>query len=157
MWHGRRADFAFPGLLSEIFHGNIGPYIPAKVNQDGIDPFDAIKMSSQVVIMLNLCGVLLALKPQFALTKCIGKPYPVGFGIGHHMGIEIARCATKFTRVRNLVQQGELVFNPLDKYHNFFAKIGWRSRLAVGSGQHGNVLPAAGQFPERKTEVADGR
>ncbi len=38
---------------------NIGPDIPAKINQDGIDPFHGIEMRAKHIIVFDLRGVLL--------------------------------------------------------------------------------------------------
>ncbi len=80
MRHGRRAYFSFFCFLFKIFHGNIGPDIPAKINQDIIDPFHAVKMCGQVIIVFDLRGELLAVQSKYRSTNSLAKFYPVNFG-----------------------------------------------------------------------------
>src|SRR5690606_41723199 len=48
----------FPLLdpLFEIIHGNVGPHIPVQIEQNIIDPFEAVAVSGQIVVMFNLGG-----------------------------------------------------------------------------------------------------
>jgi hypothetical protein len=47
-------------FLLKIFHRHISPHIAAKINENGVDSFHAIEVGGQVVVMLNLSGMLLA-------------------------------------------------------------------------------------------------
>src|ERR1043165_9475055 len=95
MGHGGRTHFSFFDILFKIVHRNIGPGITAKINQDIINPFDAIEMSSQVIVMLNLCCELLAGKTEF-FCKFIRQLYPVCFWEGSLMCIKVACGSSKF-------------------------------------------------------------
>ena len=58
-------------FLFEIIHGNIGPDIPAKINQDGIDSFHGIKMCSKIIVVFNLGVYCCRCKPKFILQKSL--------------------------------------------------------------------------------------
>jgi len=41
--------------LFEVFHGDVGPHIPCKIDQNGIDAGAGCQTGQPVVIMLDLC------------------------------------------------------------------------------------------------------
>src|SRR6185503_3489014 len=123
MWHCRRTDFSLFCFLFEIIHRHIGPYIPAKVNQDIVNAFDAVKMCREIIIMLHLGSVLLTRQPKL-INKIVGELYPVRFWKGHKMCIEVAGSAAKFCTKGNAYELFNLVLDPLGKDHYFFSQRG---------------------------------
>src|ERR1700754_3251653 len=89
MRHGTAANFAFFSLLLKIIHADVGPHIPAKIYDDGIDAFDGVKMCSERIKMFYLSCVLLALQAKFMLCKIVGKLYPVVFWKRNMMCVKI--------------------------------------------------------------------
>jgi hypothetical protein len=87
-------------FLFEIFHGNIGPGIPAKINKDIVDSFYTIEMCSQVIIVFYLRSELLPVQPEL-FNKFITEFYPVYFRKSYMMCIEVARCPAKFPGERD--------------------------------------------------------
>ncbi len=145
MGHHGRTHLSLFDPLFEVFHGNIGPEVPVEVNQDGIDASHAIEQGCQVVIMLYLCGGLLAFQAQGHLYKVIGKSCPVGLRIGHGMGIEISRGTAELGGNWNGFKHCNLNFQSLHEYANLLSKAGWRGRLAMGAGQHRHIVPFSRQ------------
>src|SRR6185312_2685972 len=91
--------------------------------------------------MFNLRGVLLPLDSQLFFQKLIGKITPVYFWKCYIMRIKISRCTAKFSGKWNVTKLLDLAFYSFYKNHYFFSQYRRRSRLAVGSGKHGNIFP----------------
>ena len=157
MGHRRTAYFAFLRFLFEIVHGDIRPDIPAKINQDRIDAADVIEMRSKMIIVLNLCGVLLPLQTQFLRAEIIREAYPVRFGIGHIVCIEIARGPAELAGIRDMFHQCHLVFQSLHKYQDLLTQTGRRGRLPVRARQQGNVFPGPRHFFQLENNIGHTR
>src|SRR4051794_27704637 len=97
-------------------------------------------MCSEIIVMLNLCSVLITLQAK-GFNEFITQLLPVFFGKSNLVRIKITGGATKFCCKRNFSDKLHLVFDALNKYHYFFAKFGWRCRLTVRMGKHGNIFP----------------
>ena len=70
--------------------------------------------------MLNLSGRTGTLQTK-RLNKLISKSVPIVFWVGNVMGVEIACCATKFSREWDLFQQSLLLLNAFGEYPDLFA------------------------------------
>ena len=143
MWHGRRTYFAFFYFLLEIIHRNIGPDIPAEINQDGINPFHAIKMCGKIIVMLYLCSILLSLSPRF-FHKLIGQTNPVILGNETTWALKLP-VAPPNLAVKGILINCQLFFQSFRKYHDFFTQTGRSCRLPMCTSQHGNIHPLFGQ------------
>src|SRR3954466_2642276 len=95
MRHGAASYFAFFCFLLKIIHAYIRPYVAAKINQNIVDPFDAVKMSGEMIIVLYLSSKLHSFKAKFSVNKFISKCYPVLIGISNPVGIKVTCCSTK--------------------------------------------------------------
>ena len=58
MGHGARTDFARLDLLFEVFHRDVRPHVAAGVDQDGVDALHVVEDRREVVVMLDLRGIL---------------------------------------------------------------------------------------------------
>src|SRR5690606_2461800 len=94
--HGRRSNFSFFCFLTEIFHGYVSPCIATKVYEDIVNPFHAIEVRGQVVVVFNLSGVLLSHNAEM-IQKLIPEFLPVGFWKCDIMRVEIACCTSEFS------------------------------------------------------------
>src|SRR5437868_6121722 len=96
MRHSRRSDFSFLNPLLEIIHRNVLPNITAKVNENGIDPFQVIKKSSQVIVVLNLSCWMASAQSEM-MTKFFSEFIPVNFRIGNMVGIKVSARSAKLS------------------------------------------------------------
>ena len=97
MRHGRRTYFARFNFLFKVIHRYVGPHIPVKVHQDSINPFQGIALRGKIIVMLNLCGKLRAVKAQYMVYKAIAKYLPVNLRVGDMVGIKITRGPAEFS------------------------------------------------------------
>ena len=152
MGHGARSDLPGLDLLFEVLHRNVGPHVPREVDEDGVDALHVVEDGRQVVVVLDLRGVLRAAQPQRLVHESVGKSHPVDFGVGCAVGVEVARGAAELGRNGDVVEHEQLLFEPLDEYRKLFAQRGRRGGLPVRARQHRNLAPLLG---ERRQSVAD--
>jgi hypothetical protein len=98
VWHSARADFASFDFLLEVIHRNVSPNIPAEVDQNGADPFQAIHLSRQIIVIFDLSGELLPLYSQSIAEKAVPEINPIEIGEGNVMSVEVACRPSKFSR-----------------------------------------------------------
>ena len=150
--HGARSDLPGLDLLFEVFHRNVGPHVAREVDEDGVDALHVVEDGRQVVVVLDLRGVLRAAQPQRLVHEPVGESHPVDFGVGRAVGVEVARGAAELGRNGDVVEHEQLLFEPLDEYRKLFAQRGRRGGLPVRARQHRNLAPLLG---ERRQSVAD--
>ena len=141
MGHCTRTYLASLNLLLEVFHRDIHPEVTIQVNDNGIDATHSIKDSTQPVVVRNLGSPLLTLQSQFLADKLIAELAPIILGISYMVSIIVTRSATKLSGNRRILQSAQLLFQTIDINHDFLAQTSRRSRLSVGLGQHGHILP----------------
>ena len=148
MGHGARTDLAGLDALLEILHRNIGPHVAAEVDENGVDAFERVEQRRQIVVMLDLGGVLRAGQPQCIPDETVGERDPVDGGVGDVVGVEIARRAAEFGRDGDGFQLVDLPVEPFDEDHQLLAQPRGRGGLAVRVGQHRDGVPLGGQRGE---------
>ncbi len=137
-------------------HRNVRPHIAVQVEQDVVQALQTVESGGQIVVMLDLRSVATALQAQ-ALHEMVGKLHPVHLGIGHVVGVEVARRAAEFGRIRDLIQQLELPLQPFHKHHKFLPDPRRRSGLAVRVGQHRYVTPLDTHAFQHKKHLPEQR
>src|SRR5690606_19377236 len=120
---------------------DIGPHIPAEVDQNGIDPPHGVEMGGEVIVMFDLRSELLALESERTFNELVTQFHPVLLRESDMMGVEVTRCSAKFGRKRYLNQQVHLVLYPFDENRQLLAQAGWAGGLSMRTGQHGYVFP----------------
>ena len=138
--HGRGTHLVLVDFLAEILHGNIGPDVAAKVNQDGVDAPQAVEQGSQVVVVLDLGGGEGPVQAQRGYES-VAESNPVDIRISHLVGVHVARSAAELGGIRQAGKLAKLLFEPHHEDLEFLAHAGRGSRLAVCLGQHRDVLP----------------
>ena len=71
MRHGRGTNFTGFDFQFEIIEGNIKPEIAAKINNNGIDTFHAIKSGTNLVVVGDLSGELFTNKAKHFRNESI--------------------------------------------------------------------------------------
>ena len=93
--------------------------------------------------MLDLGGRARAEQPQRAVDEPVGEGDPVDPGVGHPVGVEVARGPAELGRERHRAQLRQLGVQPLDEDVELLAEAGRRGRLAVSAREHRDRLPLA--------------
>lgn len=140
MWHGGRAHFVGLDTLFEIPHGDVLPIVTGEVDENGIDAFEGVKESSEVVVIGNLCGVGFSGQVK-GVEEAVGKSDPVEVGIGSVVGIKVTRGAAELGGERDGEQEGALLFKAIGEDTDFFTEPCRRSGLSMRFGEHRDVDP----------------
>jgi len=127
-----------------------------EVNQDGVHAAHGIEIGGHVVVVLDLCGGLLAFEFQALLHELLREGGPVDVRIGHLVGVHVARCAAKFGCERHAVEHLQLVVEALHEDIDLLAQMRRAGGLTVGLGQHRDVAPFFGHAFQFVDEVFQG-
>src|SRR5574344_126831 len=98
MWHSRGPNFACFDALFKIFHRDVSPNVATEINENNVDALAVVKISSHIIIVLNLSGILQAFQVEMIGNKVVAKVAPINGRIGGKMSIEVAGGATKLCR-----------------------------------------------------------
>ena len=155
--HSAGAYLARLDPLFEILHRNIGPHVPAEVDQNGVDPLQGIEYGRQIVVVLDLGRVLRTVQSERTVDETVGEGHPVDTGIGRAVGVEVARSTAELGRHGQRVQLGDLLLQPLHVDHQLLAQPGRRGGLSVGAGQHGHVVPLGREVTQASLHLLQSR
>ena len=122
MRHGAAANLTSNDALLKIVHADVGPHISGQVNKYGVNAFQTVKKSCQIIIMLYLGGWVTALQAQVFAHKFIPEFVPVKIRIGNGVGIKVACGTPKLGRVGYVAQLAHLLVKAFYKNHDFFTQ-----------------------------------
>ncbi len=142
--HGARSYLTGLDLLLEVLGRDIHPHIARQVDQDGRDALQGIEHGGQVVVVLDLRGVLRAAQAELFADKSIGKRHPIHRGIGGVVGVHITRSATELGRHGDSLKLGDLLLQALDIDQELLTEHRGRGGLTMGAGQHRHRHPLLG-------------
>mmetsp|Transcript_32461 Transcript_32461/g.79174 ORF Transcript_32461/g.79174 Transcript_32461/m.79174 type:complete len:420 (-) Transcript_32461:5-1264(-) len=152
--HGGGADLARLRLLLEEPLGDVGPDVPAEVNEDGVDALAGVEKRSHVVVVLNLRRHLVPLQPK-AVDKSVGKRDPIPVPIRNPVCVHVAGGTPKLGTVRHRIQKLHLGLKAVNEDHQLLAHAGGGRGLPVGPGQERDLRPLAGEAVERGDDVSE--
>src|SRR6476660_5701339 len=109
-------------------------------------------MRSEIIIVLDLCGELLAAQSQLRYEG-ISQFYPVRFWKRCIMCIEVASGSSEFCAKGYANELFDLVLYPFGKDDDFFPKCCRAGRLTMCMRQHGNIFPFFRQQFELRIKV----
>src|SRR5690606_2484664 len=134
MWHSRRTNLTRYNFLLEIIHGNVGPYIPCKISQYRVYPFQRIAMRRKMVIVFNLRGILRTRQAKLFVHEFIREGNAVHIWIGHVMRIVVSGFTAELSGIGYLINQFKLIFQSFTEYQYLLSKPGRRGWLAMRAG-----------------------
>ncbi len=146
--HGARSDLARLHLLAEILHRYIRPHVARQIDQHRIDTLQGVERGGQIVVMLDLRGILRARKSERVVHERISESHPIDLGIGHVVSVESARGASELGGGGYGVQLGDLFLQTLDEYAELLAQTRRRGGLSVRMRQHRHVAPLVGHLAQ---------
>ncbi len=148
MRHGGGADLASHGLLLEVAQGDVTPDIPVEINEDGVEARHRVEELGDVIMRLDLGGVGVEGQPQCVLDEAAGIGLPVHLRVGGQVGVVVTDGTIDLAQQRYCLDLGDLTLQSIHHVGHLLAQCGRGSRLAVGTGQHGNISKLYGQIAD---------
>ncbi len=136
--HGRGADLALDGLLPEIAHGNVGPHVAVKIEQDVVPPRHGVKQLGHVVVRFDLRGQRILRQSQFVFDHAPRQCRPVHVRVGREVCIVVADGAIHLALDHHGADAFGLPAQAPDKDGKLLANRGRRRGLPMRARQHGN-------------------
>ena len=133
--HGGGANLAGDGPLLEVPDGDVAPDVAVKIEDDGVEPLDAVEQLGHVVVGFDLRDVRLERETERSY-ELFRHRLPVHVGVRAHVRVVVADGARHLAVQGNLLELRALPGEPVRHVGKLLAEGGGGRGLPVGSRHH---------------------